>query len=1021
MKQYLKKLALPFSLCLVGTFTNDHDALLRQLNDDETVKRLQANPYLKYQPDLARRIFHAVFSAPDSLARIIAANEFDARIIFDSSLEHGLALRYAGQYAAADSFLSVAEKLSDHWFAHSGDERPRRRYNHFAGLSLEEMQLFAQANAAFLKGLEFTRSENVADSMAWLRKALALARRLNDVTKEIDALQQLSYCYNNFGGDYLMALRCAQKAQALSLKNHYALGAFYASITAGRCNTMLLNASEAENAFAAAYAIAESLHFEIGLERVMESHIALLYVLGRYPEALELAHRQLALSEKLHDGHGAATGTSWTAQLYSEMGNFGQALRYLNLAVARYTTLHNHQALGHIYSQLATIYYELDLPDSALAACDQAFLCYEKMNNPEQMAQALSYKGLMYKHDRQTALALQRRALKLLPSSQSTLANLQILTNLGKIAAEFGDFDEAKSAYHELCKIAVRQKNRVYQAQGYVGLGYVHLKHSHYDSAGQHLQQGLSLAQQANSTQLIWQAQYGLARVNASIHRNPAARQYFEAAMATLQTIRRSIDRLDLNISYYGRVQEVFDDAIGFFAHDAHDSAAAFATMERAKAQNILDLFSRKRESTRTRSLFVALPPDGSEGSPDPVLHVVPSESIRVALPTGTAIIEYRISREMLWIACLTKTGLALRSLPIRSSTLDSLVKSYRRSIGADDFEAFWEKANKNPALTFHESEKLSKKLYEILIAPSADLLRGVKQLVIVVDGSLSYLPFASLKAPVHKENEFLLHDYVVAYAPSATVWHILSTENAGHAANHPNNALLLALDSPGIPFARKEVVRLAEGFADATVWTSKTFDKNELKDRLRSRWAYLHFATHAQVHDDQPLYSFLALAEDYQHPERQLFLSEILQLDFSATRLVTLSACETALGRITSGEGMMGLTQAFLCAGAAALLTSLWQVDDERTHRLMTDFYHQLMDERLSPAAALRQAQLAMIEDLSKRRPRFPFPYLWAPFILTGNGLYSPFTPNGPESVAKSTQPNLEKNSESFISPAGR
>jgi CHAT domain-containing protein len=458
------------------------------------------------------------------------------------------------------------------------------------------------------------------------------------------------------------------------------------------------------------------------------------------------------------------------------------------------------------------------------------------------------------------------------------------------------------------------------------------------------------------------------------------ARQFFEMAMTSLQKIRRSIDRVDFNISYYGSVQEVFDRAIQFFAQESRDWRAAFHAMERAKAQSVLDLLNQPRLFFRQFSV------EGGAISPD---------SVRAALSPRMALVEYRVSPNFLWIACLTKDRLTLRSQSIQSSTLDSLVKAYRRSIGADDYEAFAEKAESDPALAFHESSRLSQELFNIVLAPVADVLHGVEQIVFVADGSLSYLPFATLKAPQQQQNEFLIHQWNISYIPSATIWYILTTRTSLAPAAIPSRmmmkekseikALLLALDSPSIPFARKEVLRLAEILPNAEPRTAQVFSKSELKNQLKFKWDFLHFATHARVRDDQPLFSHLALSNDEQNPEQQLFLSDILPFDFSQTKLVTLSACETALGRVTSGEGMLGLTQAFLCAGAPALLTSLWQVDDEQTQQLMIDFYRHYLHPSMSATAALRQAQLAMIKNLSSGMVKFPFPYFWAPFILTG------------------------------------
>ena len=118
---------------------------------------------------------------------------------------------------------------------------------------------------------------------------------------------------------------------------------------------------------------------------------------------------------------------------------------------------------------------------------------------------------------------------------------------------------------------------------------------------------------------------------------------------------------------------------------------------------------------------------------------------------------------------------------------------------------------------------------------------------------------------------------------------------------------------------------------------------------------------------------------------ETILLFNDIFSLNLPHCELLVLSACKTALGENISGEGVMGLTQGFLCAGAKRLVTSLWEVDDERTFELMRHFYRALIVERQPPARALRIAEKRMRADLQARFD-YPFPHFWASFVLTGS-----------------------------------
>ena len=143
-----------------------------------------------------------------------------------------------------------------------------------------------------------------------------------------------------------------------------------------------------------------------------------------------------------------------------------------------------------------------------------------------------------------------------------------------------------------------------------------------------------------------------------------------------------------------------------------------------------------------------------------------------------------------------------------------------------------------------------------------------------------------------------------------------------------------------------------------------------------------VHFATHGVVNSDRPSLSALILSLVDERGARQngyLRLHDIYNMRLDAD-LVVLSACQTALGKEIKGEGLVGLTRAFIYAGAPRVVASLWQVNDLATAELMKKFYRGMLQQRLRPAAALRAAQIEMSHD-----PRWKSPYFWAGFVLQG------------------------------------
>lgn len=187
--------------------------------------------------------------------------------------------------------------------------------------------------------------------------------------------------------------------------------------------------------------------------------------------------------------------------------------------------------------------------------------------------------------------------------------------------------------------------------------------------------------------------------------------------------------------------------------------------------------------------------------------------------------------------------------------------------------------------------------------------------------------------------------------------------------------------------FARQEADQIlaslsaAERAASLTAFDFAANQALALSPELE-RYRYLHFATHGLLDNERPDLSAIALSlldRDGREQDGFLRLIEIYSLKLAA-ELVTLSACETGLGKQVNGEGIVGLTRGFLHAGASRVLVSLWKVDDRASARLMGSVYEGIFREKLSPAAALRKAQLSFRQD-----PGLNDPFFWAAFVLHG------------------------------------
>lgn len=267
------------------------------------------------------------------------------------------------------------------------------------------------------------------------------------------------------------------------------------------------------------------------------------------------------------------------------------------------------------------------------------------------------------------------------------------------------------------------------------------------------------------------------------------------------------------------------------------------------------------------------------------------------------------------------------------------------------------------------------------LVPPALLATSRAKRLMIVADGVLQDLPFAALVDP---QGRPLIERWAMVYLPSLAT---LASIKARRATT-PTNGKLFVMAAPeqsdpifgDLPFALQEAGRIAALMPSAQTVSAAAAHRGQVSSAEFKTSQIVHFATHGLFHPKHYELSALVLADvDEQGQARDPFLrvADIAQLELSA-KLVVLSACETGQGEHIRGEGLLGLPSAFLQAGAASVLASLWRIDDQATMVLMEQFYRNLKDN--DPAKALQLAQKSMA-----RSEKWSAPYYWAGFRLVG------------------------------------
>jgi CHAT domain-containing protein/Tfp pilus assembly protein PilF len=395
-------------------------------------------------------------------------------------------------------------------------------------------------------------------------------------------------------------------------------------------------------------------------------------------------------------------------------------------------------------------------------------------------------------------------------------------------------------------------------------------------------------------------------------------------------------------------------------------------------------------------------------------------KGIQKLLDKKTAMISYVIGDSAIVIFTLTKNNLKVQKMP-KMANLNDSIELFRYGLIKTNL----------PKQEIYQ--RLGYKLYQQLFPKSALIDKKIKNLIIIPDGELAIIPFESLltenytgKINAYKEYPYLIKKYNISYSYSATLLTLTFSKEVspsieitklndwlGFAPVFDNRSeqnmmisqeLQRQLDSlktnslmtsrsmfdysyisplPATETETKAIFKLYnERNLKAKVLLRNDANEQLIKSGELGKYKVLHFATHAFVNSEKPELSGLLLAQDtIGEEDGVLYSGEIYNLKLNSD-LVVLSACETGLGKIQKGEGIIGLTRALLYAGTKNIIVSLWKVTDKSTSDLMVDFYKNSLKNRrqLSYSEALHNAKLKMISE-----GKYAHPFFWSPFILIG------------------------------------
>ncbi len=373
---------------------------------------------------------------------------------------------------------------------------------------------------------------------------------------------------------------------------------------------------------------------------------------------------------------------------------------------------------------------------------------------------------------------------------------------------------------------------------------------------------------------------------------------------------------------------------------------------------------------------------------------------IKMSLDESTVLTEYFTGKDNLFIFVIGNESVEIKSVPVDSNFYEN-VKKYHAEL------------NKGVNLIREKNKanflKLSHTLYEKLIEPVEKEISNKKNLVIIPNGELFYLPFESLiskrkKSLQFSDQDFLIKKFNIAYQYSANLY-LKNSQNkkpqdykkgfVGFAPSFgkeknssflPGNGGVYSQFENGfeLAYAKEEVTNIKKMFEknniSASVFLDEIATKTKFKETVSNDEVFsLHVATHGIVNEENPDYTALVFANgNEKNLPSFLYSGELFALDVKS-ELVVLSSCESGLGKIAKGEGVLALTRGFIYSGVPNILFSLWKVNDKTTGEVMVEFYEKLLEgENIS--SALHKAKIEMLKNEVDANPAG-----WAAFILVG------------------------------------
>jgi CHAT domain-containing protein/tetratricopeptide (TPR) repeat protein len=752
--------------------------------------------------------------------------------------------------------------------------------------------------------------------------------------------------------------------------------------------------------------------------------------LAEYPDAIASFSEAIEIAREAEDRGSEAQQLASLGSVYMALGDADKAVEHLERALVLSRDLGDRGIEQEFLSNLGLAHEKKGELREALEAYEESARVAQGLSDREAEATRLGYAGNVYARlgDSAEALRHYQQGLAIAREIGTVAVEAEISNDLAALRLKLGDIAESVELHLRALSIGETTSNPPLVWRAEVGLGAALERQGQTASALDHYRRAIESVEAVRGKIDLAQERATFFQDKVEVYRKAVdlllrldeddptrghaveAFRYSERARARafldlLAEARLNVEAgiapelLSRQRELGQRLSEIQSRLIE--AHSAKAAPEEIAALERDLARADDDSLSLSREVRRLYPHYAELQ------YPEPP----PLPEVQKLLGEKTLLLEYLVGEEGSFLFAVRRDGYRVARLP-EGPRLREAVSRLREAVSRPE----------RAALSTYVS--LAKRLYDQLVLPAKDIADHVEEILVAPDDILHYLPFELLLTATPpsalrsdpRHLPYLIRDYRVSYLPAAGILPTLA-----RATPETSRKDLLALGDPSysrrepvpgnhaeaairgafarekpwmlrrLAHSRDEVTRIASLYPRESVdllLGDEATEENLKADGRLGRYRVIHLAAHGLLNESRPQFSGLVVSLPQANPAASgreqsedglVQVYEIFNTKLNA-ELVVLSACETGLGQEIRGEGVVGLTRAFLYAGTPAVVVSLWKVADASTAELMFRFHERLQGGDRSASEALRRAQLDLVDGTG-----FAHPYYWAPFVLVG------------------------------------